>query len=250
MKKSLWIAGCLLLWWSVSAYAMELSVTPQYWKPNLDANARIEKGGVGTPFDLVDDLGMKDEGIPGGTVDLKLGSNHISLSYWTVGYNGRKTLTRSFDYNGETYTVGTTVNSSFNLDAWELKLASDLLDFGSFRIGPMLNANLYKIDTALDTNDPSIPFNNRASVDLLLPLVGVRFGARFFEDKLEFGGQFGGLWWQGSGFWDGSAKLSFYPIKNFAIEAGYRMIHIDVSKKGDRANLKLDGPTLSATLSF
>lgn len=248
MKRILCIMGCLLFL-TGSAYAVEVSVTPQYCSPDLDAGAKIEKNNIGTEVDFVDDLDMEDEDILGAAVDLKLGrSSHVLVSYWSVGYDGKNTLTRSFDFNGRSYAVGSTVTSSFDLDAWELGYAFDLFNFESFRLGPVLNVNYYSVDTELSSN--LIPTSNREKSDLVFPFAGIRFGIGFLENKVELTGQVAGLFWQGSGFWDGSAQLSFYPMENVAITAGYRMIHLDVSDDDDSADFELDGPTLSTTVRF
>ncbi len=248
MKRILVLAACLVFL-SVSAFAMEVSVAPVYWDPDLNAKAKIEKNNVGTEIDFTDDLGMDDEGIPGVSVDLKLGrSNHFIFGYWSVGYDGRNRLTRDFSFNGQLYTAGSTVTSSFDLDTIEFGYAFDLLNFESFRLGPVLQVNYYSVDTELKSD--LVTASNDEKMDLVFPMPGIRFGMGFLENKLELSGQFAGLFWQGSGFWDGSAALSYYPMKNLGITAGYRVIRLDVSDDDDSADLKLDGPTLSATLRF
>lgn len=250
MKRVLCIAG-FLLFLTTSAYAVEISVSPEYWDPDLEAEARIEKTVVGDKIDFMDDLGMEDENILGATVDIKLGrSNHFLLSYWSVGYDGKDTnrKKRQFTFNGVTYLSTDVINSSFDLDVFELGYAFDLINFESFRVGFMLNANYYALDMELNTDPATV--NSEEKIDLLFPLAGIRFGIGFLDNKVQLAGQFAGLWWQGSGFWDASAELSYHPVENVAITAGYRMIHLDVSDDDDSANLKLDGPTISATLRF
>ena len=242
------LAGSLLLAAS-AAQAVELSVTPIYWTPDLDASAKIEKNGIGTEVDFVDDLGMDDEDIPGVTVDLLLGrSNHFLFSYWSVGYDGRNTLTRSFDFNGRSYAVGSTVTSSLDLDTYELGYAWDVLNFGTFRLGPTLNVNYYQVAASLRSD--LIPTVNDEKFDLVFPMAGIRFGMDLLDGKVGVGARFSGLFWQGSGFWDGAAELSFRPLKNVAVAGGYRMIHLDVSDDDDSADLELGGLTLSATVRF
>lgn len=247
MKRILVLAACLVFL-SVSAFAMEVSVTPVYWSPDLNTEVKIEKDNIGDKIDFTEDLGMDDEGVTGVAVDLKVGnSSHFIFGYWSVGYDGRNTLTRSFNFNGQPYAAGSTVTSSFDLDAYELGYAFDLLNTESFRLGPVLQVNYYSLDTELSSPAP-VP--NDEKMDLVFPMPGLRFGMSFLENKLELSGQFAGLWWHGSGFWDGSAALSYYPVKNLGISAGYRMIRLDVSDDDDSANLKLDGPALSATFRF
>ena len=248
MPRIVSLVGCLLLAASV-AQAVELSVTPIYWTPDLDANAKIEKNNIGTEVDFVDDLGMDDEDIPGVSVDLLLGrSNHFLFSYWSVGYDGKNTLTRSFDFNGQTYTVGSTVTSSLDVDTYELGYVWDVINFESFRLGPALNVNYYQVEAALRSN--LLPTVNDEKFDLVFPMAGIRFGIGFLDNKVELTGRFGGLFWQGSGFWDGAAEVAFRPLQNVAVSAGYRMIHLDVSDDDDSADLQLGGLTVSATYRF
>ncbi len=250
MKRILYFMGCLLIL-TTSVYAVEVSVAPVYWDPDFEADARIRKNNIGDTIDFQDDLGIDDESIPGVNIDLKLGkSNHFLFSYWTVGYDGKNTLTRAFDFNGETYALSTMVTSAFDMDVFGVGYVFDLLKFESFHVGPMLKVNYYAVETELKTNDPAIPLANEDKLDLVFPFVGVRFGINLWDDKLKLNGEFAGLWWQSSGFWDGSVELAYYPLEELAISAGYRSIHLDIDDDDDRANLKLDGPTVMLNYRF
>ncbi len=253
MKRILTITGFLMFWLSATAFAVELSVTPVYWyEPNLDARVKIERNAIGQEIDLEENLDIVNENIPGVTVDLKLGrSNHFLLSYWSVGYDGRVTLTsnNTFDFNGTHYNVvGDTVSSAYDLDVVEVGYAFDLLNFETFRAGFLLNVNYYSMDAELSSVNN--PVTNREKAEIVLPLPGLRFGIGFLKNKVELTGQFAGLWFQGDGFWDGSVGLSVHPVERLDITAGYRRIHLDVSDDDDSANIKLDGPTIAATLRF
>ena len=250
MKRILFVMGCLLFL-TTSVQAAEYSVTPLYWATDLHARARIEEKNVGEEIDFVRDLGMDDEDALGATVDIKLGlSNHFLFSYWSTGFDGNKVIKRTFDYDGATYVAGSRVRSSFDLDVIEFGYAFDLLNFETFRAGFMLNANYYGIDTELET----IPFVQALSkaekIDLVFPLAGLRFGISFMDKMVELSGQFAGAFWQGSGWWDTSVQIAYHPVENAAILIGYRAIHLDVSDDDDSANVKLSGPTVSATIRF
>jgi hypothetical protein len=250
MRRIVYTIGCLLLL-TTEIYALDISFTPQYWEPDLAAQARIKKGFVGEKVDFSDDLGMDDEGVIGGTVDKLVGlSGHVILSYWTVDYDGKKVLPRTFDYNGETYVEGSRVKSAFDFDALEFSYANDVHDYRTHRVGFLLGLNWYMSDIQLTTNDPAIPFTNDDKLDLFLPMAGGRFWLGFLDNMIQVSGQMAGLWWHGSGWWDADVKLSVEPIENLTISGGYRYIHLDVSQGDDSANLKLDGPTISATYLF
>jgi hypothetical protein len=247
MRKIAVLVGCLWIFTATWAYAVEISVKPYYWGPDLDTRARIEKNNIGDEIDFDRDLDMDDESILGATVGLKLGrSNHFSLAYWGADYDGNTVISRSFRFNGIPYSAGERVRSEFDLDAVELGYAFDIMDFETFRLGLMLNLNAFFIDTELRSD--SNPAANEENLDLLYPLAGIRFGVGFLDNKLQFTGQFGGLWWQGSGWWDGASELSYYPLKNLGISAGYRWMHYDISDDDDSVNMRFEGLTASATL--
>ncbi len=250
MKRIWTIVGGLVLFTSVSAYALEFSITPNIWEPNLDAKVKISRLGIGEAVDFQHDLGLNDEGVLGGAVDMKFGrSNHLQFSYWSVGYDSKNhVLKRNIEYNGRTYTANSQVSSSFDLDAFELEYAYDVLNFESFRFGFLANVNLYAVDTEL--NSPLFTTPNGDNLHVVLPLVGTRFGFGLLENRVQFTGQIAGLWWQGSGFWDGAVGLTLFPKGRFSVNAGYRVIHLDISDNNDSADLKLEGPTFSATLRF
>jgi len=71
MKKVLYLMGCLLIL-TTSVYAVEVSVAPVYWDPDLEAEARIRRNNIGDTVDFQDDLGLDDESAPGVNIDLKL----------------------------------------------------------------------------------------------------------------------------------------------------------------------------------
>ena len=245
---------CFLVVTSVSAQALEVSVKPFYWFPDLDADIRIRKNSIGQRVDFIGDLGLDDdEGIPGVTLGLTLGkSNHFTFSYWWADYNEKfETLRRDIEYKGERYKGPNPgppdqVSSSLDLDTYEMGYAYDLLNFETFKLGPILNVNYYSIDTVIN----STSVLNDDSLDLILPFVGLRCAKGFWDNRIELSGQFAGLWWHGSGFWDGAVELSYHPLENLSISAGYRAIHLDVSKDRDVANIKLDGATVSATFRY
>ncbi|NOY53136.1 MAG: hypothetical protein GXP58_05885 [Deltaproteobacteria bacterium] len=248
MKRILLMTGCVIFWMVSVAAAAEISVKPMYWKPDLNAEAKIQKSSVGEKVDFVNELGLDNESIPGITVDLKLGrSQHFLLSYWSVGYdNHNQNLKTKVRFNGETFSVGTKVSTTLDLDALGAGYAFDLLQSESFRAGFILNVNYYSIYAKLKSSMTST--DNKAN--LVLPMPGIRLGAGFLQNKVELTGQLTGLWWKGSGFWDGNVELSYRPINNLSFALGYRAIHFDISDNGDRANVKLEGPSVSATLRF
>ncbi len=244
----LWGVACVLCLSTVTADAARISVTPFYFAPDLDVRARIEKNNIGEEIHFEDELGMDDEDVYGITVDLLLGrSNHFLFSYWTVDYDGDQVLSSGFEFNGRLYGAGDRVRSSFDVDTWEFGYAFDLLNFETFRAGFLLNVHWYSVETEL-TSDANP--RNEDSIDLLFPLPGVRVGKGFLENKLWITGQLAGMWWQASGWWDTRAELSFYPIKNLGVSAGYRAMHLDVSDDDDSANMKFDGFTGSVTYRF
>ena len=249
MRKIATMVAVLLVLAAATAHALEVSVKPIYWSPDLDTRARVEQDGIGDEIDLSSDLGMDDEDIYGATIDLGLGrSSHVILSYWTVDYSGNEVLGRDLRYDGRTYDAGSRVRSDFDFDAYELGYAFDLVNFESFYAGLVLQLNAFIIDTELRSN--LLPIPDEEDFNLIYPLPAIRFGYRFFNNKAELAGKFGGLWWQGSGWWDASAELAVYPIKNLGLSAGYRFLHYDISDDDDSINFKMDGFTASAVLRF
>lgn len=248
MKKILAITGLLMFWMAVTAMAAEISIKPMYWKPDLNAKAKIQNNSVGEEVDFVRELGLDDESIPGITLDLKLGrSQHFLFSYWSVGYdNHNQNLKAKVQFNGKTFSAGTKVSSTLNLDAMGLGYAFDLLQSETFRGGFILNVNYYSIYSELKSS----VISTEDKANLVFPMPGIRLGAGFLQNKVELTGQLTGLWWKGSGFWDGNVELSYRPINNLSFALGYRAIHLDLSDNGDRANVKLEGPSVSATLRF
>lgn len=227
------ILAVLLVLAGATAHAVEVSVKPLYWSPDLDTRMRVGQNNIGDEIDLASDLGMDDEDIYGATIDLGLTrSSHVILSYWTVDYSGDEVISRDLRYDGRSYVAGSRVRSDFDIDAYELGYAFDLINLESFCAGLLLQLNAFVIDSELRSN--LLPIPNEEDFNLLYPLPGIQFGFRFLDNKAAVAGKFGGLWWQGSGWWDGSAELAIYPIKNLGVSAGYRFMHYDISDDDDR----------------
>ena len=188
-------AAILLMLTGATAQALEVSVKPLYWTPDLDVRARVEQNDIGDEIDLADDLGMDDEDIYGATVDLGVGrSSHFILTYWTVDYSGNETITRDFRFDGRPYTAGDRVRSDFEFDAYELGYVFDLINFESFYAGFLLQLNAFVIDTQLQSS--GLSGADKEDFNLIYPMPGIRFGYRFLNNKAELAGKFGGLWWQ------------------------------------------------------
>ncbi len=99
MRKIATMAAVLLVLAAATAHALEVSVKPFYWSPDLDTRMRIEQNNIGDDIDLDSDLGMDDEDIYGATIDLGVGrSSHFILSYWTVDYSGDEVIARDFGF--------------------------------------------------------------------------------------------------------------------------------------------------------
>ena len=252
MNKVLSWTICFLVFTSVSAHALEVTVTPFYWLPDLDAELKIKRNKIGNWVDFVDDLGMDDdEGVQGGMVDLKFGrSNHFSLSYWSVGYDEKEhELKQDIFYNGIKYSEGTRVTSALDLDTFEAGYAFDLLDFKTFQLGFLLNVNWYAVDSEINQLSPEV-IENDDKMDLVFPLIGLRSRTGFWGNRIQLSGRFAGLWWHGSGWWDGSAEISYHLKNNITLAGGYRAIHVDASDDDDVVNIKLDGLTASVKFQF
>ena len=231
--------------------------------PKVDTHARADGNGglVGTTIDFESDLGLDDsKTLPVVDLEWRFGQNHrLSLNYLDLSRDATGSLRASITWQGQVYPVNTTVHSEFD---------SKILAFSylwsyyhtpetelSVGIG-IHNANL-KASIAAVGNNTGLSVTRETSVNAPLPIITLRAAQKFSPNiGAELRYQWFGIKY---GDFDGSlnvfnAALSYYPWRNWGIEAGYNYSKYDLKVSKDKwngeANYKFNGPVLSFVGSF
>jgi hypothetical protein len=157
-----------------------------YWFTSLDGKIKLSKGGTeGTKLDADDDLGMEDEGIPVVEVFIGSGKHHLSLSFANLDYDGDNILDRDINFNGVTFTVGERIETSVDVDTWDIKYQYDLLNLENvldgFTLGMVARVEILDGETEMksDTAETDRDFFQP------IPYGGVDLHLDILEDLLE-----------------------------------------------------------------
>lgn len=253
MKKVLLFLTVLtvLISLAIPAAAFEVGVRGYYWWPGLSGNLKVDAAGItGTSIDLEDDLGMSDESYPVIEVFAGLGNHHFSVAYYSADYDGSKTLTKSINFNGQTFTAGTLVTSSLDYDVYDFMYQYDLLDLENFLAGGSLGVvgkvKLFDGNASVQSN----VVNSNVDFTAPIPMVGLNFHVGILADILEARFLLAGIGYSGGKMYECQADISYTPFPFLDIHGGYRMFVIDVDVDDLEADYKTSGPYVALTVSF
>jgi len=233
--------------------ARRISFEGWWWQGDLEASARVGDGDLGTLFDFEKDLGIGDEDIPEGRVTIATGPrSRVRIGYLAVEYSGDAAVTRTIEFGGETYTVGTRVLSSLEKRyarlgwTWQFVQAAG----GRLRFGTVVEAKALAIDASLRAPELADPLAEAESLDGVLPTVGVAFDV-VPHRAIEVFGEATGLDAGDRGsMLDAEVGVRVRPLANLALLASYRVLDLRLDDDPDYAKLRIAGPFFGLALSF
>jgi Fe-S-cluster containining protein len=225
----------------------------RYWIADLDAQAKVERSGIGDKFDLKSDLGVKDEDFPEGRFYWHTGPNSkLRFAYTQAGFDGDETVTRTTEFKGQTFTAGTRVVSDLGIKYFRFGWIWQFLNMASekIKIGSVLEAKVISVNVSLEAPNLVPAVKEKEEFVGGLPTVGLALDINPIK-KINLFAEISGI---GAGslgyFFDAEAGIKFMPIKNISFIGGYRFIGFKAEDDKDFARLDLKGPFLGATLEF
>jgi len=237
----------LLFLFSASAFAESVGeIEFRHWFAQSDHKLNLD--GFGPDIHLKSDLGIDKDKIPGVRLEYRStgGSSHF-VDFFTIKQSGDKVVNRTIDFKGQTYTVGTRVQSDLKTKNLRYGYA---YRFGSdkFRIGPGVVVSAVFLDGTLAA--PALSRTSKGDIQLPMPLVGLSFFSTPHE-RVSFSGNFGGikLGQYGSGT-DGEIQGRVYPHKNVSFGVGYRSLRYAPEVDNKSAVLRFKGAFFSAGVRF
>jgi hypothetical protein len=253
MKKALFLLICMVavVGMAVPARAVELGVRGYYWFPTLDGHVKVDGNGIaGTTLDLKDDIGFDNESYPIVEAFAGFGAHHLSLSYYHAKYDGTSDLTRTINFDGKTYTVGSRINTDLKYDVYDATYQYDLLNLENILAGFSLGlvGKVKVIDGEIDLRSSTQSASK--SFTAPVPMAGVNLHLGIIANWLE-----ARVLATGMGYWDGSifdaqADISLTPFPFLDIHGGYRTFIIDVNRDDVDFNYNTSGPYVAVTVSF
>ncbi|MGH8688006.1 MAG: hypothetical protein ACREVQ_09885 [Burkholderiales bacterium] len=180
----------------------------------------------------------------------------IGFSTYAMRFNGNRTLGTAIDWGGQTYPIGTTVDSTIKFDIYKVNYQYSVVDNDKVELGGL--AGLHIMNISMGINGAAIGQSNTSSVTAPLPVLGmyarynftpafsIYYNYQFFfinyEDKIKGGLQ------------DFLLGLEYRISKHFALGAAFNKFGMNVQSKGDLSTLNVDsnwtGTMLYGSLYF
>jgi outer membrane protein len=248
------LPAALLISFSTPAMALpgfEAGVRGMYWFPDLAATAQTTTAGIPeTKIDVQDDLGVGDENFLSGEAFARFGRVTLRLGYTPIRFEGNKTLTRTIEFGGETFSGSDNVISRLDVDMLDAELQVDILRHdliaASFYLG--LIGKVKYVDGKVELTSSAL--TERRDFKAPIPMIGLAAGAGFVNNLVRVDARVTGMAYSGNHLYEADAFASLCPFPFFRIQGGYRYIELKADENDIVADLKLKGPYVGAQLSF
>ena len=253
-RLSLPVVAAFLVISSAPALALpgfEAGVRGTYWFPDLSATAQTTTAGVPeTKFDVKGDLGVGDENFFSGEAFVRFGRVTFRLGYTPIRFDGNKTLTRTIEFGGETFSVSDNVISRLDVDMLDAELQVDMLRHdliaASFYLG--LIGKVKYVDGEVELTSSAL--TERRDFKAPIPMIGLAAGAGFANNLVRADARVTGMAYSGNHLYEADVFASFVPLPFLRVQGGYRYIDLKVDEDDIVADLELKGPYIGAQLSF
>jgi hypothetical protein len=216
------LAACLAC---PAASAQIFEVEGRYWFTRTDAQVRVERFGLATDIDLKKDLGVGDAGFPEARITWSSGSSRLRFDFTPIRYSGDRDVTRTIVFNGRTYTGGTRVISSADINHFQLTWTYFLLRLPRLKIGPQLEGNGFLQDLSLRA--PALGLEQGSSLSAGAPAVGLAVEVSPGK-RWRVQGEIAGISVGRYGYFLRSeAGVKLTPAPHVGITAGYRNYELE-----------------------
>ena len=234
----------------------QVTVTARYFRPKLTAKVKsddIQKYYSSSKVDLVDTLNIDDKS---NSPELLFSYRNMKLDYLHFSTDGNANLTNEpvkvndYEFNG---------NAKTDLDFDYLKFDvtnplyhTDNLNVDwSYGIAAMhWKAEVKGDATVRKSGQVAYNEHRSESVDFTAPMIGFKASAAL-GSNLSAHASIAGLPLGSYGhIFDSELGLSYYPVSNVDIQAGYRIIDLKIDHDDDYGQFKLDGPWAGVRVWF
>lgn len=235
------------------AFADErFSFKPGYLALNPTGDVAVSVDGLtGTLLDVEGDLGMDDSEDYFVEAALQLGAFRLFAAYLPLSFSGTSVLTSDVSFNGETFVLGSRVESDVNVDIYEAGLAWFLVNIDDMPVriqfGPEMAVKY--VDASVELQDNSFGLNESESVGVPVPTLGARMRVSV-ADYLSVIGRVGYLKYDGNSFMDVDAQIECSPLPLVGLFAGYRYLDIEVDDNDVFIDTSFAGPYAGALIRF
>jgi len=242
------VASALLFSTSSHADVVGFSIGAAYWAPNLSGNFN-STGDL--QIDLSDDLGIDDPS----SSSLVLSLEHpipllpnIRYQGFNLDSSGTNTLTSSITFNGQTYSAGETVRSSFDLSHDDIYLYYEVMDnWLNLDIGLDLKLFDGEVSTVGSTNTTP----SSIKIDETIPLIYLSARIDLPLTGFYVGADFSGLSVNDSSAVDTTIKVGYESGIGLGIEGGYKTFSLNLDDVNDfDSDLEYNGAFINGYFHF
>jgi hypothetical protein len=256
MSKMILLVLAILVFTPCFAFAQKsptLELEGRYWIPDLSGKVKASETFIDTEVDLKGDLGIKDENFPEARVTWYTGpKSKIRLAYTQAGFEGDENLDRTIEFDGQTYTVGTRVETDVKVRYLRLGWAWQFIDIGKgvVKLGTLLEGKGFWGKVTLEAPDLSPSLRESEKFLFGLPTLGIALDINPHK-MINIFAEASGLTAGSYGYvYDAEVGVKLIPVKFLSIIGGYRIFDIKAKHNDDYAKLRLHGPFAGATLRF
>ncbi len=245
-KKLLGAALALALPFSAQADIIGVTAGAYSWNQDWSGDLRGDETGD-DKIDLEDDLGFDDERANSIYVALEhpipLLPN-IRLASTEMEIKETSTVTRTFNYDNQTYTAGDQVTSDFDLSHIDATFYYEILDnIVSLDVG--LTARMFDGDATLSSSNKT----GTSDIDFTIPLLFVGARVDLPLTGLYATGEIHGLKIDDDSIIDTKLGIG-YEVGIFAVEAGLRSFEIDAEDDDAEFNMTVEGAFLGIVVDI
>ncbi|MEE8119562.1 MAG: hypothetical protein V3T39_08405 [Gammaproteobacteria bacterium] len=216
------------------------------FRPDVDTKIRADAPGIGgTDINLESDLAINNSKTLAYLIlRWYIADRHaLDFGYFDLERNGAQTLRGDITFDGTTFQVNTTVNSTFHTEIYKLSYTYEFFRSNSHSLG--VTGGLHWTSLFMSINEPVFKTSDTVSTDAPLPLVGIGYRYKF-SDIWRFGLS-GELFRLEIGNIEGDftrfnlgAHYSF--TKRWAIAFGFTYFNMDITvKKANIGDIGLSG---------
>jgi len=216
----------------------------------LDSTVKVVDNAIGADVKLVDDLGFDErKDFYEGRLQVKFAQKHkINIAYLPLKWDADKIITKTLEFSGKTYTVGTRVQSSADLKLFKVGYEYDFLagKYGFF--GAAFDVLVAGVSVQLKA--PALVIDEKEDKTLPLPMIGL-IGRVYPIKWVNLTARVSGLPLGSYGhIIDAEASLQINPIKYIGISGGYRYLGANLKYEDNSLDFKLDGPFVNLQIRF
>jgi len=200
--------------------------------------------------DVEDDLALDDDSNTVFYVALEHGVPllpNIRAQHFAIDVDGSNVLSRSIEFNGETFELSEEINTAIDLRQSDAVLYYEVLDnYLSLDLGLAVSFIEGSINVA------SASQNARAEFDEVVPMAYVKTRVDLPLTGLWLGAEAQGVSYQDNSLMEFNAQLGYESKLGFGIEAGWRSVRIEVAEFDDVDSAKIDisGPYAALNYHF